>query len=176
MKEDKHRTQALCLIAALCAVFAGYSMQAIVQDVPLLSKEDFCDTRIKQYEYTYEGTEKSALEPGDIIALDAPEYTVSNYYKQGTTLSFVLDAPQGFSSIELPLLYYPGYRAESNGESLRVSRGNNNLIRLYGVTALSDAHVSVWFESPIAWKIAAGVSMINWLALAALLLRTRRRT
>ena len=175
MKEDNLRTPALCLIAALCAVFAGYSMQAVVQDVPLLGKEDFCDTRIKQYEYTYELTEKSALVAGEIIALDAPEYEITEFYKQGTNLSFVLDAPQGFSSIELPLLYYPGYQAESNSESLRVVRGNNNLIRLYGVSALSDAHVCVWFESPISWRIAAGVSLVSWVCLAALILPRRKR-
>ena len=176
MREEKHRTQALCLIAALCAVFAGYSMQAFVQDVPLLEKESFCDTRIEQYEYTYELTQKSALVPGEIIALDAPEYAVSEFKKQGTNLSFIVDAPQGFSSLELPLLYYPGYKAEANGESLRVARGNNNLIRLYGIANTEDAHICVWFESPIAWKIAAGASFAAWLLLAALILRARRRT
>ena len=176
MREEKHRTQALCLIAALCAVYTGYSMQAFVQDVPLLEKESFCDTRIEQYEYTYELTEKSALVPGEIIALDAPEYAVSEFKKQGTNLSFIVDAPQGFSSLELPLLYYPGYKAEANGESLRVSRGNNNLIRLYGIANTEDAHIRVWFESPIAWKIAAGASFAAWLLLAALILRARRRT
>ena len=174
MKEDKLRTQALCLIAALCAVFAGYSMQAFVQDVPLLGTEDFCDTRIIQYEYTYEGTEKSALEPGQILALDAPEYEIRDLYKQGTNLSFVIDAPGGFSSIELPLLYYPGYHAEADGESLRVVRGNNNQIRLYGVPN-NDAHVRVWFASPISWTIAAGASMVGWILLAALTLRGRKR-
>lgn len=176
MKQEKHRTQALCLIAALCTVFAGYSMQAIVQDVPLLKKESFTDTRIEQYEYTYEMTEKSALVPGEIIALDAPEYTITDFYKQGTNLSFTIDAPQSFSSIELPLLYYPGYQAEADGHPLRVSRGNNNLIRLYGVADTRDAQIRVWFESPLAWQIGAGVSFAGFLALCALMLHMRRRS
>lgn len=175
MKSEKHRTQALCLIAALCMVFAGYSMQAFVQDVPMLEKEDFCDTRIEQYEYTYEGTEKSALVPGEIIALDAPAYSISDYEKQGTNLSFVIDAPESFSSLELPLLYYPGYQAEADGYSLRVARGSNNLIRLYGISDTEDAHIRVWFDSPIAWKIASGISIVSWLLLAALICRGRRR-
>lgn len=175
MKDERHRTQALCLIAALCMVFAGYSMQAFVQDVPLLEKEDFCDTRIEQYEYTYEGTEKSALVPGEIIALDAPSYAISDYEKQGTNLSFVVDAPESFSSLELPLLYYPGYQAEADGNPLRVARGSNNLIRLYGISDTEDAHIRVWFETPIAWKIASGVSIASWLLPAALICRGRRR-
>ncbi|MBE5799233.1 MAG: hypothetical protein E7321_04705 [Clostridiales bacterium] len=175
MKDEAHRTQALCLIAALCVVFAGYSMQAFVQDVPLLEKEDFCDTRITQYEYTYEGTEKSALKPGEIAALDAPEYTVSDYSKQGTNLSFTLDAPQGLSSLELPLLYYPGYHAEAGGEPCRISRGNNNVIRLYGVPGGEGVQIRVWYDSPALWTAAACVSFAGWLLLAALIIRMRRR-
>ena len=175
MKESAHRTQALCMIAALCAIFAGYSMQAFVMDAPLLEKEDFCDTRIEQYEYTYELTEKSALVPGEITALNAPEYTITDFYKQGTNLSFTVDAPQGFSSIEVPLLYYPGYQAEADGQPLRVSRGGNNLVRLYGVADTEDAQIRVWFESPMAWTIAAGVSAAGFLLLAVLLIRPRRR-
>lgn len=175
MKNKAHRTQALGLIAALCMLFAGYSMQAFVMDVPLLEKESFCDTRIGQYEYTYEGTEKGILVPGEITALNSPEYTISDFSKQGTNLSFTIKAPQGFSSLELPLLYYPGYQAESGGKPLRVSRGGNNLIRIYGVETPEHAQIRVWFESPIAWKIAAGVSAAGFVLLAALLIRPRRR-
>lgn len=175
MKNKAHRTQALGLIAALCMLFAGYSMQAFVMDVPLLEKESFCDTRIGQYEYTYEGTEKGILVPGEITALNSPEYTISDFSKQGTNLSFTIKAPQGFSSLELPLLYYPGYQAESGGNPLRVSQGDNNLIRIYGVETPEHAQIRVWFESPIAWKIAAGVSAAGFVLLAALLIRPRRR-
>jgi len=175
MKDEAHRTQALCLIAALCMVFAGYSMQVFVQDVPLLEKEDFCDTRIDQYEYTYEGTEKGIFIPGEIIALDAPEYTITEYHKQGTNLSFTLSAPQGLSSLEVPLQYYPGYKAEANGASLRAEKGNNGVLRLYGMADPNHAQIRVWFESPIAWKIAAGASIAGWLLLAALMVKFRRR-
>ena len=176
MKDESTRTQALCLIAALCMVFAGYSMQMFVQDVPLLEKEDFCDTRIEQYEYTYEGTEKGILVPGAVVALDAPEYTITQYHKQGTNLSFTLNAPQGLSSLEAPLLYYPGYRAEADGIPLRAEKGNNGVLRLYGISDSEDAQIRIWFESPIAWKIAAALSIAGWLLLAALMKRAWRRS
>lgn len=174
MRDEAHRTQALCLIAALCVVFAGYGMQAIVQDVPLLEKEDFCDTRIDQYEYIYEGTEKGILVPGEIVALDAPEFEVSNYMKQGTDLSFTLSAPQGFSSIEVPLLYYPGYQAEADGVPCRVVKGNNNVVRIYGVTNTHGAQIRVWFDPPMAYKAAALVSAAGFALLIALMCRRRR--
>ena len=175
MKEEKTRTQALCLIAALCVIFAGHGMQMVVQDVPLLEKESFCDTRIEQYEYTYERTEKSALLPGEIVAAGAPEYRVRDYSKRGTNLCFALDAPQGLSSLEVPLLYYPGYRATANGESCRVSMGDNNVIRLYGVPGGEDVQIRVWFEAPVLWQAALGVSAGGAVLLGALLLGMKRR-
>ena len=175
MKDENNRSQALCLIAAVCMVFAGYSMQAIVQDVPLLEKEDFCDTRIEQYEYIYEGTEKTALEPGEITALSAPEYTIKNYEKQGTNLRFVVAAPQGMASLEVPLLYYPGYQATADGLPCRVEKGSNGLVRIYGVANTNDAVIRVWFESPALWKGAALVSACAFVLLGALLVRPRRR-
>lgn len=171
MKEECSRTQALIAIAALCVVFAGYSMQAFVQDVPLFEKEDFCDTRIEQYEYTYERTEKSALEPGEITAIGAPEYGVRDYDKQGANLSFTLDAPQGLASLELPLLYYPGYRATANGEACRVSIGDNNVIRLYGVPDGVGVQIRVWYEQPMSWAVACGLSLAGAALLSVLLRR-----
>jgi len=175
MKEEKTRTQALCLIAALCVVLAGHGMQMVVQDVPLLEKESFCDTRIEQYEYTYERTEKSALLPGEIVAVGAPAYQVREYSKRGTNLSFTLDAPQGLSSLEVPLLYYPGYRAAANGESCRVSMGDNNVIRLYGVPGGENIAIRVWYEAPAVWQASLGVSAAGAALLGVLLAAMKRR-
>ena len=175
MRDEAHRTQALCLIAALCLVFAGHSMQMVVQDVPVLEKESFCDTRIEQYEYTYERTEKSALVPGEIVAAGAPVYGVREYAKQGTNLSFVLDAPQGLSSVDVPLLYYPGYRATANGEACRTAIGENNVLRLYGVPGGEGVQIRIWYQSPALWQAALGVSALGTLLLAVLLAGMKRR-
>lgn len=175
MREEKQRSTALGMIVALCVVFSAYTMQVFVQDTPVLEKESFCDTRIAQYEYTYVGTEKSALNPGEIIAGDAPNVTISDYDKQGTNLSFTLDVPQGCSYVEVPLLYYKGYRAQADGEELRVVRGDNNLVRLYGVSGEGSMRISVWFEAPAAWLAAQGVSLLGAALLALSLLGMRRR-
>ena len=175
MREEKHRTAGLCAILMLCAVFAGYSMQVIVQDVPMLTKESFCDTRIEQYEYTFPGTEKGALEPGDVIAYHAPEYAVRNYEKQGTKMSFTLDVPQGLSALELPLLYYPGYRVTDNGNECRTMLGTNNVIRVLSIQEGMDRRIEVWFDEPIAWTVSVYVSAAGFVLLGALLLAERKR-
>ena len=160
MREEKQRRGALWLIAALSIVFAGYAMQIFVQDVPLITQDSYCDTRIGQFEYTYQGTEKSALMPGEITAAKAGNYTVRDYQKQGTNLSFVLDAPEGCAYIETPLLYYPGYKASINGaEASRVKRGHNNMLRIYGAVEPENNLVRVWYEAPALWTAAAIASL-----------------
>ena len=175
MREEKHRTAGLCAVIMLCAVFAGYSMQVIVQDVPMLKKESFCDTRIEQYEYTFPGTEKGALEPGNVIAYQAPEYAVRNYEKRGTKMSFALDVPKGLSMLELPLLYYPGYRVTDNGNECRTMLGTNNVIRVLSIQEGMDRQIEVYFDEPAAWTAAVYVSAVGFALLGVLMLCGRKR-
>lgn len=51
----------MAALIALCVVFSGYTMQTMVQQDAPLQKETYTDTRISQFEYTYLGTEKTAL-------------------------------------------------------------------------------------------------------------------
>lgn len=175
MREEKHRTMGLCAILMLCVAFAGYGMQVIVQDVPMLEKESFCDTRIEQYEYTFPGTEKGALEPGDVIAYQAPEYAVRDYEKRGTKMSFALDVPKGLSMLELPLLYYPGYRVTDNGNECRTMLGTNNVIRVLSIREGMDRQIRVWFDEPIAWTVSVYVSAVSFVLLGVLIAGRKRR-
>ena len=115
------------------------------------------------------------LVPGEIVAAGAPEYTVRGLQKQGTRLRFTLDAPQGLASLEVPLLYYPGYRATANGTPCRVSMGENNVVRLYGVPQGENVQIAVWYEAPPAWNLACAASALGAAVLAVLLRRMRRR-
>ena len=75
----------------------------------------------------------------------------------------------------MPLLYYPGYRAQANGQECRVSRSENNVIRLYGVGQGTDLSLRVWFEPTTAWLISQGVSAAGAAMLALMLLGMGRR-
>ncbi|MGN0997242.1 MAG: hypothetical protein ACI4PG_10040 [Candidatus Ventricola sp.] len=175
LRDERHRTPMLAVLAAMSVTLGGFAMQMNVQDVPVLLPDGFCDTRIGQYEYTYEGTEKSALVPGEIVVDRAPGFSVGDVHKQGTSLSFTLNAAQGCAYVEVPLLYYPGYRAEADGVPLRVVRGDNNVIRLYGVQEGSGIAVRVWFEAPGLWLGAQALSVLGAALLALSLARMRKR-
>ena len=175
LREERHRTPMLALLTALSMALAGFAMQMTVQDVPVLTPDGYCDTRIGQYEYTYVGTEKSALVPGEIVAAEAPGFTVEDYRKRGTSLSFTLNAPQGCAYVEVPLLYYPGYRAEADGVPCRVVRGDNSVVRIYGVPEGSGTAVRVAFEAPGLWLGAQALSALGAVLLALSLAGMRRR-
>ena len=71
--------------------------------------------------------------------------------------------------MEIPLLYYPGYRAEADGTECLVAQGDNHVIRLYRIREGTDIPVRVWFEPPMAWRIAEGISVLGFALLAAAL-------
>lgn len=171
MRDERHRRTALFVIVSLSVVLSGYVMQIFVQDAPLITQDSYCDTRIVQYEYTYEGTEKSALVPGEIFAAKANDYIIRDYVKQGTNLSFTFYGENGCAYLEAPLLYYPGYRAEANGVPCRVERGHNNVLRIFGVPGGEDVQVRIWYEAPVIWTAAAWASLAGGALLAALCAR-----
>ena len=60
---------------------------------------------------------------------------------------------------------------------LLVTRGENNVIRLYRIREGSNIPVNVWFESPKTWRIAEGASALGLLVLcAAVLMMNKRRS
>ena len=174
LKDDRHASAGAAVIVALCAACSGYTMQCMVQRTPVLDKETFTDTRISQFEYTYVGTEKTALKPGDIRVGGAEgAYSVLEMTKCGTNLTAVIEMDGG-AYIEFPLLYYPGYQATVNGIPCKVARGTNNMLRVYGTASGQTATVDISFKPPMAWIAAQGVSLLG-LALLILSLRRMKR-
>ena len=175
LREPAHRAAGMAMLLVLSLVLGGYTMRSFIVQEPMLAPQDYCDTRIEQYEYTYVGTEKSALEPG--YAFDgANRLELLELDKQGAKLSCTIREPGSRAYIELPLLYYPYYRVQMNGQECRVVRGENNVLRIHCVTDVERARVTVWFEPPIAWLVAQGASLAGLALLIVLLARRRRRS
>lgn len=174
LKDDRHASAGAAVIVALCAACSGYTMQCMVQRTPVLDKETFTDTRISQFEYTYVGTEKTALKPGDIRVGGAEgAYSVLEMTKRGTNLTATI-AMDGGAYIEFPLLYYPGYQAAVNGIPCKVARGTNNMLRVYGTASGQTAKVDISFKPPMTWIAAQSVSLLG-LTLLILSLRRMKR-
>lgn len=167
------RPSGTALLLALTLVFSGYALQSVVQDTPILTQDGFCDTRVPQNEYTYAGTEKTAFRPGEIRVASGEQVIVEDYEKRGTNLSFALTAQDG-RYIEVPLLYYPGYRAEIDGRPCTTERGENGLLRIYGGPGGQTVQVSVRFVPPVLWRAAEAASLLGAGLLVWVLLKRRR--
>ncbi len=166
------RPSGTALLLALTMVFSGYALQSVVQDTPILARDGFCDTRVPQNEYTYAGTEKDALRPGEIRTASGEKVIVDNYEKRGTNLSFTLTAQDG-RYLEVPLLYYPGYRAAIDGRMCTTELGENGLLRIYGGASGGTVQVSVKYVPPILWRAAEAASLLGVVLLLAALMKRR---
>ena len=173
LHDERHRGAGAALAIGLCVVFAGYFMGDFVMQQPIMDRESYTDTRVRQYEYTYVGTEKGVLIPGRVVYGELEE-PVEAMQRDGVSLTLRLKAGNTGAYLEAPLLYYPGYRATVNGESCTTAMGDNNVLRLYGPFTDDGDEVRIWFEEPIAWRIAEGASLLGAALLAALLIRRRR--
>ena len=171
----RYETVGFASLFLLSIITAGYTMQCFVQDAPILTRTGYVDSRIGQFEYTYFATEKTALAPGEILVTDGEPAIVTSYEKHGTDLRCTLQLPTGAAHIELPLLYYPGYRAEIEGKNeIRILRGTNNRARLVEIPGGETVHIHVWFAEPTSWRISECISLIGFLLMFCMLIRMRR--
>lgn len=85
------------------------------------------------------------------------------------------NAGGGEGSLDLPLLYYKGYRAwdRDTGEKLTVYAGENNTVHV-SVPAGYEGTVRAAFVSPWYWRLAEAASLLSGIGLA-LWYRTERR-
>ncbi|MFR6375426.1 MAG: hypothetical protein ACLUN5_02550 [Oscillospiraceae bacterium] len=175
LREEKDARLGMAALIALCVVFSGYTMQTMVQQDAPLQKETYTDTRISQFEYTYLGTEKTALKVGDIRTNPEGSCEILAYEKRGTEITATVKTEGVSMYIEVPLLYYPGYYAEMDGQTHTVARGTNNMLRIYGTPEGGEGVLHVWYQPPTLWLVMQGISVLGALLLAWSLCRMRKR-
>lgn len=80
-------------------------------------------------------------------------------------------------SLNLPLLYYKGYRAidRKTGEKLTVYAGGNNTVHV-NVPAGYEGRIYVTFVSPWYWRLAEAVSLLSGMGLAVWYRLERKRS
>ncbi len=96
----------------------------------------------------------------------AKDIEVSEYIKKGTTIGFhAKNTVDRAGRIELPLLYYDGYRARATSEDgtnipLEISAGQNNVVSIE-LEAGMDCDVTVEFCEPWYWRMAEIISIMG---------------
>ena len=121
---------------------------------------------ISDGEYLLEGTKASKLtfEKG---ATAGEGVSVSEYAKRYLNVKLsCVNAGGGEGYVEVPMLFYKGYRAlDGEGEGLKVCAGDNHVVRVI-LPGGFDGDVEVRFVSPLYWRISELVSILTVLLLA----------
>lgn len=96
---------------------------------------------------------------------DATGISCKNMIRMGSSLTadILTDADINGNYIELPLYYYPGYRAYLGGEEIVVESGEKGVVRVRipHLDGGKQYRLSVRFEEPAGWKIADAVSVCS---------------
>lgn len=116
-------------------------------------------------EYLPQGTDAVLLLP-DSTPAGSPQLSMTAYDKQGTSVSMAVQNGDQEGTLELPLLYYPGYQAvdTQNGSKLSLEKGGNNLLKVT-VPAGFEGNISVSFREPLLWRAGELLSLVSFLAL-----------
>lgn len=136
--------------------------------IQVYNREGMGTAGVSDGEYFVEGTDLGRItyRPPSMN----PETSLLTYKKQYLHVSMTCyNAGEGEGYVELPILYYTGYRAyaEQTGERLSVVKGDNNCLRVVIPPRFSGT-VEVKFVPPIHWRFSEAVSYASWLGMAAM--------
>lgn len=136
----------------------------------------FGNSYLSGREYLPLGTDESLLKAGRVIYPET--VAVQNYKKDYAGIEIELACAEGSGGgyVELPLLYYRGYRAEdmATGELYTVTDGENHVVRV----ELPDGYrgtVYISFVSPWYWRAAEAVTAAAWVFFLIYCVRERIR-
>ena len=166
LKEKKERIFALGIITTLALIF---TIQPIVTytrfEYPITSKNELYIFHLGGNEYLPEGTRHREYEHrGNIIT--TPGSGVAGYTgeRKGRYYRFTPDSLSKPDYVELPLLYYLGYKAYTDDEhgrriSLPVSKGTNSVVRV-GFENYSSGEIRVIYEGTLIFRLSKAFSIL----------------
>ena len=88
-----------------------------------------------------------------------------NFYKEGTSIKFDLNVTENIeeSYAELPLYFYPGYKAFMEEKELPVMRGEGGVVKIVlpELQEGENSAIFVRFCEPFLWKVSSIVSTVT---------------
>jgi uncharacterized membrane protein YfhO len=109
-------------------------------------------------------------ERGDTIARLHNETNISRFTRQKDGLSFLLKTNQK-ERLELPQIYYKGYRAELGGKEFELRESPNGLVE---ITTAESGAVKVYYAGTVIQKISVWITLLSLLALVGYIAGAKR--
>ena len=155
------------VVVLVMSLSAGYFMVDLLnrgERIQIHSVTDMDSFVASGEEYLLVNTVLDDLKLEKLFAAEGIE--ISDYTKAGTSIEIhARNATDSAGRVELPLLYYDGYRAVATLEDgitipLEVSAGQNNVVSI-DVESGMDCDIMVEFCEPWYWRMAEIVSVIS---------------
>lgn len=147
------RIKLMLILAVSLTLFQGY----IITDSFLENLEEFITPNEMRFEadvadqFSYDYVPSGYWEDDFPITPESPVAEISGYEHRHGHSGFVYKSDED-SYVDMPILYYLGYRAvSSEGENLLISKGDNAAMRISLPAADEEVHVSIDFDSGYGW-------------------------
>lgn len=159
--------QVLFSILVLALLSSLYLIEGTSQMESSSNKAEFTGINYTDEMYYFANTDdKQWAERGNAITTspDAEAY-IRNYNKKGNFLTAEVQADTRTenSYLELPMAYYPGYVATINDQTVPVSKGDNNVVRI--PITVEEASIQVQFKEEKKWVAGNIISLLTLLYL-----------
>ena len=165
MKENVGKRKQFTIVCVVFAIIMGWpAIDEATQSTSYKNKEAVANTNLTDYNYLYIGDNLDELERRGNTVSYCGEGNIRclQFKKEGTEVTFeiVADEDCGGGYVEVPLYYYPHYRAFDGQEELTAERGDNGVLRieLPEMEANSRHQIAIDFYTPVAWKIGYLIS------------------
>lgn len=110
------------------------------------------------------------------ILLDDNSAQINNYQKSGTNMYFKVLNVEADTYIELPYIYYLGYRININGQNISYIESENGFILINiqtGICKNGEAEINVKYTGTNAMLLCTAISAISIIALIILHYKSR---
>lgn len=111
---------------------------------------EYLPAKVPSFEYLVE-------RGGDSIKAERTEARISNFDRDKDIIHFDVKTT-GKDKLELPLIYYKGYRAESNDKEITVSESENGLVE---IPVDNSGQVKVYYAGTILQKVSFVLTILS---------------
>ena len=102
----------------------------------------------------------------EVIVLDNDEAVISDYTKQDSNMNCRISNINKETTIELPCIYYLGYRVYANGQEIKYTESDNGFIQ---INIAKDSQIKVKYLGTNEMLISYAISIISFAILIYLL-------
>lgn len=101
----------------------------------------------------------------EVIVLDNDEAVISDYTKQDSNMNCRISNINKETTIELPYIYYLGYRIYSNGQEIKYTESDNGFIQ---INIAKDSQIKVKYLGTNEMLISYAISIISFATIIVL--------